>query len=513
MSVSDRHPVSNGRALSLCVLGCAVLLGCGLRLREYVANRSFWLDEVFLALGILDTPWAELTGPLPHNQVAAPGFVITVKAISTLWGPSELVLRLFPFACGLLAVLMFAILASRMLHMTGACLATLLFALSDYGIYYSTEFKPYIVDVLATLMALRWAISPRPDSWRRQLITAAVAGGILLFSFPAGLILVAAALYRLVRAPERRKELVYLFVVGCVSVPAAVATFLGGARHAMGNKFLYEYWQFAFPRVPPASLSDLNWYVWTTRSLLEHAFDAWSYSLVAAVAAFGLARARHRALLILTLAVPLGAAALRLYPFHGRTVLFVTPVVCLAVAAGVAQVGTGVWRTPLALLLTGILLAPPASVAAYYAWHTRERAPARSMFQLLSTTARSDPDRDVVTTWAAGFMYDYYRRLLPLPPRRATDVPEWSGNSREYAMAIRRALGNRAAWVAFYGVVDWRSGPIEAVHEETPALEQTLNETGRPRLLFKGPGALLFAWEPRIASGDAHHRSHRRDTR
>ncbi len=482
-------------------LWVAVLVGIALRVREYLAVRSLWLDEVFLALGILDQPWQDLLQPLPHNQIAAIGFVVVTKAIAGVLGPAEWALRLLPCLAGLASVVLCACVATKVLPRWGAALATLLFSLSDRGIYYATEFKPYSVDVLASLVALYWGLSRPPCSRTRRLADALLLGTVLLFSFPAALVIVASGIYRLIRATDRKQELRYLGLIALACAPAALIAYLGGGRHATANRFLYDYWAFAFPRIPPVSLEDLRWYVWTTRSLIEHAFDAWSYSLVAALAGYGMLRMRHGGLLALALVVTFAAAAVRLYPFHGRTVLFLSPVVCYATCAGLTHLGKQRWRGLLLVAGAILLTVPPAVVAYGFLWRSRERAPAREMFALLSRVSRSRPQQLAVTTWAAGFMYDYYGRLFSLPRRQAVEMPEWNGDRVSYRQSLLRALkGKQATWVVYYGVVDWRHGPIEAVYEETEALLEALESDGSPTVLFAGPGTLLIEWHPREES-------------
>jgi hypothetical protein len=45
-----------------------MLLGLALRLRPYLANRSLWMDESFLALNIMERSFGQLTQPLDHLQ-------------------------------------------------------------------------------------------------------------------------------------------------------------------------------------------------------------------------------------------------------------------------------------------------------------------------------------------------------------------------------------------------------------------------------------------------------------
>jgi hypothetical protein len=101
------------------ILNGLVLLGVGLRLWEYIFNRSLYLDEILLTRSIVGMPLGELlTKPLLMDQVAPRGFLLIERLVVMVLGPSEWGLRLFPFLCGILSVILFRRLAERVL--TGA---------------------------------------------------------------------------------------------------------------------------------------------------------------------------------------------------------------------------------------------------------------------------------------------------------------------------------------------------------------------------------------------------------
>ena len=81
-----------------------ILVGIGatLRLVQFAANASLWLDEVALVKGIVDLNVSQLiTQPLPYDQVAPKGFLLVQKLAVTTLGSTDWVLGLFPFVCSL----------------------------------------------------------------------------------------------------------------------------------------------------------------------------------------------------------------------------------------------------------------------------------------------------------------------------------------------------------------------------------------------------------------------------
>ena len=96
-----------------------VLLGAALRVWAYASNTSLYLDEILLTRNILDLPVRQLlTQPLLLDQVSPRGFLLVERLAVMIFGQGELALRLFPFACAVVGVILFRRLAERTL--TGA---------------------------------------------------------------------------------------------------------------------------------------------------------------------------------------------------------------------------------------------------------------------------------------------------------------------------------------------------------------------------------------------------------
>src|SRR5438132_4168306 len=74
-----------------------VLVGIGIALRvaQYAANRSLWVDEAWVALNLIERPLSGLTTHLSFNQAAPIGFLLVERIVAKLLGFSEYALRLF----------------------------------------------------------------------------------------------------------------------------------------------------------------------------------------------------------------------------------------------------------------------------------------------------------------------------------------------------------------------------------------------------------------------------------
>src|SRR5262245_43983586 len=143
MGSGERRASVTGWAIIACLV-----LGAVLRVWQYAANTSLWLDEIALAQGILQLDLRPLlTSPLPYDQLAPTGFLLLQKLAVMGLGPTEYALRLVPFTCSLIALLLFARVAARLLEGIGPLVAVALFATGTSFIVFSAIVKQYAIDV------------------------------------------------------------------------------------------------------------------------------------------------------------------------------------------------------------------------------------------------------------------------------------------------------------------------------------------------------------------------------
>ena len=134
-----------------------IFVGILIRFRQYMFNRSLWLDEASLAMNILKLNYTELFKPLLHGQAAPSLFLLITKLFTDIAGYSEYVLRFFPFLCGIISLLFFYQFAKHILQKQVIPVAIGLLSFSYYAIYYSNEFKQYSVDLLFTILLIFFA--------------------------------------------------------------------------------------------------------------------------------------------------------------------------------------------------------------------------------------------------------------------------------------------------------------------------------------------------------------------
>src|SRR5436190_10567991 len=207
-----RWVVMHKRALDILLskklIWALAAVGVLLRIILYLDNRSLWFDEAALGLNLLERPFSHPLSPLDFGQGAPVGFLMVERLAGEVLGYSEYSLRLFPLVCGLAAVIGFVALARRVLTPLAAPLAVALFGVAQGPTYYSSELKPYAVDVAATVfLLLAGVVLIERTSNSRIALGIGVGSAVLLaFSFASVLVLVAVAIVLVFEAVRRRDQ-------------------------------------------------------------------------------------------------------------------------------------------------------------------------------------------------------------------------------------------------------------------------------------------------------------------
>jgi hypothetical protein len=405
-----------------------VAIGAALRLWQYFANASLWIDEIALAQNLLYWPLAHLVRePLALDQVAPPGFLALSKGVVHVAGSSERALRLVPLLGGLLALVLFPRLSRRFQPAWLTVFAAGLFALSPSLIAFSADFKPYSTDVTATVLLTLLAFRLRHSGADRGRFIAAAFGGFVAvwFSQPSVFVLtgLGTALFVLALMDRPRTLstglVATLFVWASSAVAAAIA-----ATH----------------RVPP----EMSAYL---RRFWHPSLPKWPLLLFIAISAFLLClRSREAALLVVgPVVVTLAVAGAGIYPFARRAILFLAPAAILALAEVAGWVVEGLARLrvarrvgavlPAAALVLVIGLDPPV-------YRDEDARP------VLESVARQwQPGDAMYVLYAGARAFRYYGPRVGLRNEGVTLGLCHRGEPRDYLRDLDRFRGKPRVWV------------------------------------------------------------------
>ncbi len=236
----------------------AMAAGIIWRLTDYFLRFPVWNDEASLGLNILHRSYLGLLRPLRFGQVCPIGFLWVSKFLMTSFGTDVWILRFLPVVAGIAAVLLAWPVTGRIAGRRVGLLATALIACSLATNRFSTDFKPYSLDLLMSLGIIGLALSAlrRPWDYRPVLFLALLTPVAILLSYPSVFVL-GAALTALLpahwRSRSTARQVAYtlwaVMTVGCFA--AIYWTVIHGQMHHT-HSFMQEFWKNAFPPHSPA---------------------------------------------------------------------------------------------------------------------------------------------------------------------------------------------------------------------------------------------------------------------
>ncbi|MBN9523502.1 glycosyltransferase family 39 protein [bacterium] len=479
-------------------LAAVVLVGVGLRAAAMGGGRNLWIDESMLALNLVERDAAGLLQPLAWDQGAPVGFLLAVKAVITQLGTAEWALRLIPFVGSLLGLVGFAWVAPRFIPRPAALLGTALMALSPVMISYSAECKQYATDAALTvgLFAVSAGLLTGQGGTRRWVALALAGTGAVWFSHPVAFVLggIGTALMAETAVARDRRRFLAAAATSATWLVSFAACYFLFTRQLRGNSFLLDYWAGHFMPLPPKNPGDVAW-------LFEHYFGPFempgglagseirSGGLAAVLFAVGLWNlARDRWPVAVAVVVPgllaLLASGLHAYPYAGRLLLFLVPLMVLGVARGAYAVAAALRPTQAfaAVALVGVLVAAPALEA----YQSVKRPQREEQLEPVIAAIRPEvrPTDQVYVYYGALPAFLHYTRdnPLPAPVTRGTHARD---DRLGYLAELATLKGNTRVWLVF---------SHRHKHEES-IITAYAEALGHGRRVAEAPGAAAYLFD------------------
>jgi len=326
-----------------------ICFGIILRTAQYIFNRSLWVDEAMLALNIIDTPFSEILKPLKYNQGAPIGFLAIETLIVQLLGATEYALRLFPFVCGVISLLLFVKVGKHFVESNSVIVALALFAISYKLIFYSSEVKQYSSDVAIALLLYAAMVSIHTVGLNLARVFAlGIIGAVALwFSHPATFILAGIGVSLAVCLIYKKdlSQVLLLTIAGVLWTGSFAVLYFVSLRNLSENAELLNFWRKSFMPLPPRSLADLQWFDDSFIGIFRDTLGLFPASIAAVLLLIGcISMAVEKTEKFLLLASPIVitmmASGLHVYPFSGRLLLFAVPSMYFWIGDGVVRVGS-----------------------------------------------------------------------------------------------------------------------------------------------------------------------------
>lgn len=475
-----------------------IAVGIMLRVAQFLYNRSLTEGEAALALNIIERSYIDLLKPLDYFQAAPAGFLIVQRYCVNVLGTTEYALRLFPLIAGIIALFFFYHCAKKILTKEAIPVALILFAVGDHLVYFSSEVKQYSSDVLFVLLILTVCIA----TWKNKQILYYLAYGlvgavVLWFSHPALFLFISGGIVLLVRSIRHKKWSAFVLLC-CGGVAAAIsfgASYLVSLAPLSKTAVLMDTWHKSFAPFPPTSLRDVYWYGYVLVRMFAFPVGLSQYELILGIASFVFGviyiyRSDQKILTmcILSILITLFASALHLYPFEGRLLLFLTPLIVLVIAQGIAymqsKTSTGSPLVGIALVL--ILLIHPVLSASYRLVKPRAPEELRPVVEYVDANYQ---EGDVLYIYYASFnAYQYYAYRSDFEHDYVVGI-ESRDNWEQYYYDLTKLRGNQRVWVIMSHIETWHGV------DEEKLFASYLNMLGKQKDALRASGAVAYLYD------------------
>jgi hypothetical protein len=325
----------------------AVLAGAVLRFRNWLHDRSLWLDEILVARSLATRGLGSLVHPLSADQAAPIGWLWAERISLDAFGVNEYALRLVPLLSSLVALAVFPLAARLLIGHVATPAATVLFATSPALIYFASETKQYSSDVTCVLLVLLVTIPlTRKHPTPRTALLWALACSVLSWcSFPAIFVAAVCGLVLVCRWARQPRALLALAAGGALLVVNVGAQYFVLLRRLSQDKGLDSYWEAVggYPPRPSSGPSELHWLYSAGLGVLRDPGHLALPGLVVLVAVWGVVSTAHRhrasaALLCVPVGIAVVLAITNHYPMSKRLALYLIPSILLLLAVGAVDV-------------------------------------------------------------------------------------------------------------------------------------------------------------------------------
>ena len=485
-----------------------IFIGIALRLVRYLYNPSLWFDESVIASDIINRSLTDFIHLTPdYTQTGPLSFYMLSKLATMLFGNSEYALRLVPFLFGTISLFLFYKVAKNILSPKSVPIALALFAVLDPLIYYSSELKPYSGDVTFALLILAFTPYTKKNLNVQDIIIYAFVGVIAIFSSnPSVFVLGGVGIGLLLPCLKQRewtrlRSLLIVCMIWALSFIAVYLIYISSITAEMAKNMSIEK-AFAMEKFympfPPKSLMDIKWYIDTF-------FDTFSFqdsiiyvrrvtlsgimalSFLVGCVAMQFEKKEKFYVLIFPVFLTLLAAAMHQYPFKGRQILFLAPMLLLIISEGAEYIRDKISKNSVIIgtIFIGLLFIYPVSWASYHVGKPMIRSEIKPVLNYITNNWE---EGDIIYVhFFAQYEFEYYSKHHPTPfdfndsdyiigigPRgwynvwRRNNIPEQyktleaTSQSRsdllnEYINDLDRLRGRKRVWVLFTGDITMES--------------------------------------------------------
>lgn len=227
-------------AYSIAIL--SIIIGVALALFQLIYDRSVWLDEAMLANNIINRSFYKLILPLENHQLSPIGYLFLLKVTGFCFNYHSIALRAVSFIA-YIGCLYYSFILFRLLikNQIAFLLSICLLVFNPLLLYYATEIKPYIFDVLATLIIIYYTIITTDNTKK----TTTLFFTFLIFFFFSHItifLLLGSFLYLFFNSKFKTKQL-FVFILFLALSLVFSCYYCSFLHHHPSSTHLQNYWE------------------------------------------------------------------------------------------------------------------------------------------------------------------------------------------------------------------------------------------------------------------------------
>lgn len=446
------------QALIVAIIG----LGIVLRASKYLPGWSMRGDELSVTHNLLERSALELiTKPLQSEQVAPIGFLLLEKLLITLFGESDYLLRLPAFLAGCISLILMHHLLTKTVGKYGNLFALSAFAFGNYLIYYSSELKQYQTDVLICLM-LVWLFHKQlvEQASIKDFLRLGILGALALcFSHPALFVCMAIGFTLVLHYWNDKQRLLWICLIGIFWAGVFLAIYFILLRYQTRSEYLIKFWGNLLSYMPVPPWRDFSWFPKALKGLFFIVAGLSSgLILVSSIYILGLWRFLREKnwqwtlFLIIPIGLNMIASGFQKFPFHGRLILYLLPLIFIVLGKGIDTLIDKIHNSAIAIfvfLALMILLLRPIvpTVNTYLITQSYVRDDLKPVLAFMKDhTARGDL---VYLYHYTGGTYIYYAPSYNLENLEVINGQNFSRNASRYQDELLSLPRGKRIWFVF----------------------------------------------------------------
>lgn len=364
-----KYYLQNPQFVLFAMFYLVIFIGAFLAIYQFIFNRSLWFDEASLALNIINRDFLGLTKPLDYVQSAPIGFLFVERSSVLILGKNEFALRIFPLISFLTSIPFLYLLSNKLVkNKVIALLSTSIFSITLLLLSYSSEVKQYSIDVLFTIMILYYSLTLQLNKKQSLLIYAIIGSIAVWFSNVSIIILFVTGVYLLYLEGYQNRNYKILFPLMLWATSFFIYYYLFIHNHPI-TEYMIINWENKKAFLPLNPFSK-EFYIFLLRAIKNIYFKLlgfgpfWLIPLIISLSAIGfMFKQRKYTLLYFCLTpimVHLLLSSMKLYPFSGRFILYITPLIVLIYSIGLYYIyeftNKKILRLPYLLLILPVLI-------------------------------------------------------------------------------------------------------------------------------------------------------------